>query len=89
MTDYEDSYLGDSDQVDADRAKYGPLPLEVPPPDNTGVHVCHGDPECCETPAVCTECGQVASPTTPIHVWFDPDQTENFLCPSHIRPLSS
>lgn len=33
------------------------------------VHECHGDENECESPAVCEDCGLVASLETPVYVW--------------------
>lgn len=48
------------------------------------IHRCVGGPEC-ETPAVCDECGDVATEAKPVVVLQDEDG-EYFVCVEHISP---
>lgn len=50
-------------------------------------HRCVGDPDECETPAVCEECGHSATPDKPVLALKDEDG-DAFFCVDHLTPVT-
>jgi len=49
-------------------------------------HMCIGDPEQCEAPAVCGKCGEEANPVFPVYMWTTDDELI-LICGRHAPAL--